>query len=83
MNAGAEFYLITMEKKETEPIEVKDGVARLPTDNATVQGTVISIGDVVLTPAAVGQTLYFNPFIAQHVKDNIYAVLDKHVLAYE
>ena len=87
MNAGAEFYLVKMEKPVDtgEPIETEGGIF-IPHEievPSAAFAEVVAVGDFTTANAKVGDTIYFNPFMATLVKDNIYAVADKQVIASE
>ena len=87
MEAGAEFYLVEIEKPivSDEPVKTEGGVF-IPyesEDPAATSAKVIAVGDFTTSDAKVGNTIYFNKFAAQLVKDNIYAIADKQILASE
>lgn len=86
MEAGAEFYLVKMEKPvDLGPIETESGIF-IPHEievPSAAFAEVVAVGDFTTSPAKVGDTIYFNPFMATLVRDNVYAVADKQILASE
>ena len=85
MKAGVEFVLVKLDTPDSGPQTTDLGIL-IVTDQELpiVEVEVLSVGNHVSTDEmGVGDIAYCNRFGLQHIKDDIYAIGYKNILAYE